>query len=71
MPFIFFVANEWALLVTVFHYTWLEGLAKVKRSSLSDLLVSYQENEALWIWSLFSIAAILFHLDSKPIFDIL
>jgi hypothetical protein len=58
--FIFFVANEWTLWAKVFHYTWLEGLARVKHSSLLGLLVGYKQNKALWIQCLFSIAEILF-----------
>ncbi len=67
--FIFFVANEWTLLVRVFHYTWLEGLSSVKHSSLLGLFVGYKQNEAVPVF--YCRDSISATVDSKPIFEIL
>jgi hypothetical protein len=44
---IFFVTYEWAQAATVFDQSWLEKLARDKRSNLLGQFISYEENEVL------------------------
>ncbi len=49
--FIFFVTYKWAQKVSMLYYARLEKLARDKHSSFLGSLVSYEENELLWIGS--------------------
>ncbi len=50
--FILFVAHKWAQKARVLHYTKAERLSRDKHFILFSPIVSYDENELLWIWYL-------------------
>ncbi len=50
---IFFVTYESDQLARLFHITKLEGFTSAKHSNLLGQLLSYEENEVLWIRTLF------------------
>ncbi len=48
--FFFFVNDEWAQKARVLHYSEVEKACQGKYFSLLGPLISYKENEALFIW---------------------